>query len=41
MPREGVFARVLEGGTIRCGDLITPLPPSSTGPFLESRPQIQ
>jgi MOSC domain-containing protein YiiM len=30
MPREGVFARVLEGGTIRCGDLITPLPPSST-----------
>lgn len=30
MPREGVFARVLEGGTIRCGDPITPLPPSST-----------
>jgi MOSC domain-containing protein YiiM len=30
MPREGVFARVLEGGTIRCGDLITPLSPSST-----------
>jgi MOSC domain-containing protein YiiM len=20
MPREGIFARVLEGGTIRCGD---------------------
>ena len=30
MPREGVFARVLEGGTVRCGDLITVLPPSST-----------
>ncbi len=30
MPREGVFARVLEGGTIRCGDPITPLSPSST-----------
>jgi len=30
MPREGVFARVLEGGTIRCGDPINPLPPSST-----------
>lgn len=29
MPREGVFARVLEGGTIRCGDSITPLTPSS------------
>jgi MOSC domain-containing protein YiiM len=22
MPREGIFARVLEGGTIRCGDTI-------------------
>jgi len=30
MPREGVFARVLQGGTIRCGDQITPLPLSST-----------
>jgi MOSC domain-containing protein YiiM len=30
MPREGVFARVLEGGTIRCGDLITLLSPFST-----------
>jgi MOSC domain-containing protein YiiM len=30
MPREGVFARVLQGGTIRCGDPITPLPPVST-----------
>lgn len=30
MPREGVFARVLEGGTIRCGDPITPLSPFST-----------
>ncbi|MGE5841498.1 MAG: MOSC domain-containing protein [Deltaproteobacteria bacterium] len=25
MPREGVFARVLEAGTIRCGDPITRL----------------
>jgi len=24
MPREGVFARVLEGGIIRCGDEIVP-----------------
>lgn len=23
MPREGIFGRVLEGGTIRCGDSIT------------------
>jgi MOSC domain-containing protein YiiM len=23
MPREGIFARVLDGGKIRCGDLIT------------------
>jgi MOSC domain-containing protein YiiM len=30
MPREGVFARVLEEGTIRCGDSITLLSPSST-----------
>jgi MOSC domain-containing protein YiiM len=30
MPREGVFARVLEGGMIRCGDQITPSPPFST-----------
>jgi MOSC domain-containing protein YiiM len=30
MPREGVFARVLAGGRIRCGDPITPLIPSST-----------
>ena len=22
MPREGVFARVIEGGTLRCGDII-------------------
>ena len=28
MPREGVFARVLEGGTIRCGDAIRILPPT-------------
>ncbi|MGA2403113.1 MAG: MOSC domain-containing protein [Syntrophobacteraceae bacterium] len=25
MPREGVFARVLEGGIIRCGDEIAPV----------------
>jgi MOSC domain-containing protein YiiM len=25
MPREGVFARVLEGGTIRLGDRVVPL----------------
>jgi MOSC domain-containing protein YiiM len=24
MPREGVFARVIEGGVIRCGDEVTP-----------------
>ena len=30
MPREGVFARVLEGGMIRCGDQIIPLTLSST-----------
>ena len=27
MPKEGVFARVLEGGTIRCGDKVEILPP--------------
>ena len=32
MPREGIFARVLKGGTIRCGDPITPLPLSSIPP---------
>ncbi len=25
MPREGVFARVIQGGTIRCGDEIAPV----------------
>ena len=25
MPREGVFARVIEGGPIRCGDAIVPV----------------
>lgn len=25
MPREGVFAKVIEGGPIRCGDEITPV----------------
>ena len=28
MPREGVFARVLHGGTISVGDTLTVLPPS-------------
>jgi|TARA_B100002003_G_scaffold250331_1_gene289425 MOSC domain-containing protein YiiM len=27
MPKEGVFAKVLEGGTIQCGDKIEILPP--------------
>jgi MOSC domain-containing protein YiiM len=27
MPREGVFARVIRGGIIRCGDEITPVGP--------------
>lgn len=33
MPREGIFARVLEGGRIRCGDAITILdrPDNSEG----------
>ncbi len=26
MPREGVFAKVIKGGMIRCGDIITILP---------------
>jgi len=30
MPREGVFARVLEGGEVRCGDPIRPVPLSSS-----------
>lgn len=29
MPREGVFARVLEGGLIRCGDEVVPVGPES------------
>ena len=28
MPREGIFARVIEGGTIRCGDEIVSIPAS-------------
>jgi len=28
MPREGVFAKVLKGGTIQCGDKIELLPPA-------------
>jgi len=27
MPKEGVFAKVLEGGTIHCGDKVEILPP--------------
>jgi MOSC domain-containing protein YiiM len=30
MPREGVFAQVLEGGSIRCGDAIKVLPEDFT-----------
>jgi MOSC domain-containing protein YiiM len=30
MPREGVFARVLEGGVVRCGDPIEFLPEGNT-----------
>lgn len=29
MPREGVFARVLQGGTIRVGDRVAPLAPAA------------
>jgi MOSC domain-containing protein YiiM len=25
MPKEGIFAKVLNGGTIRCGDIIQPI----------------
>ncbi len=31
MPREGVFARVIEGGSIRQGDAVLPLPKSDLG----------
>ena len=31
MPREGVFAQVLEGGLIQCGDAIEVLPESHVG----------
>lgn len=31
MPREGVFARVLEGGKIRSGDAVAIEPPESAG----------
>jgi MOSC domain-containing protein YiiM len=31
MPREGIFARVLHGGKITCGDLITFVDQSSVG----------
>ncbi|MDO4617514.1 MAG: molybdopterin-binding protein [Lachnospiraceae bacterium] len=33
MPREGVFTRVLEGGTVRPGDEITLIPPAADRPF--------
>jgi len=29
MPKEGVFARVIAGGKIRCGDKVEPLLPNS------------
>ena len=37
MPREGVFAAVLEGGTIRPGDPVTWLPPAEDRPFTCAR----
>ncbi len=33
MPREGVFARVIEGGIIRCGDEIAPVSSVGWSPF--------
>lgn len=33
MPREGVFARVLESGTIKPGDEVTVIPPAEDRPF--------
>ena len=33
MPREGVFAKVLEGGTIRPGDPVEEIPPAADRPF--------
>ncbi len=33
MPREGVFAKVLHGGTIKTGDVMTMTPPAEDRPF--------
>ncbi len=33
MPREGVFAKVLEGGTVREGDEVVAIPPEADRPF--------
>ena len=33
MPREGVFAKVLEGGEIKVGDVVTEIPPDPARPF--------
>jgi MOSC domain-containing protein YiiM len=38
MPREGIFARVLAGGTVRPGDAVVRLPPESGTPPRESVP---
>ena len=33
MPKEGVFARVIAEGKIRCGDTVNPMPPKQTIPL--------
>lgn len=33
MPREGVFAKVIHGGTIQAGDTMTSTPPDGTRPY--------
>ena len=33
MPREGVFAKVIKGGSVKAGDTVTQLPPDPARPF--------